>query len=72
MNLSDLADCRVEQHNINIVVQFRLHLGAKLFECPALHSASRRQRFQFVNQNLPGTQMSGNRPSSRFSLAWRE
>lgn len=36
-DLPDLADGRVKQHNINVVVQCGLRLSAKLLEGPAFH-----------------------------------
>src|ERR1035437_6717691 len=39
-NLSDSADCRVEQHDVNAVVVLRLFVGPDSLERSALHSAS--------------------------------
>ena len=35
--VEDSAGCPVEQHDVNVVVVFRLLFGAKMFERPALH-----------------------------------
>jgi hypothetical protein len=39
-NLSDFADRRLKQHDVNIVMVLRQLAGAESLECSTLHSAS--------------------------------
>lgn len=50
--LPDSADCRVEQHDVNIVMELRILAGTVSFERPALH---RMREAACISQRGPRT-----------------